>query len=288
MEALITWKRSSGTGTREHVAGLMPGTRPPLSAEVRRFQCARILLMCAIAKKETEWAGEASVTRSIHDHVDDWYGNALKDSYDAVCSFTGMARARLADLKAHPDTFLRTYKLLVNGRPDSRMYQYGFYMEGGIYLFDCILPGKANVHVDAVNVPATQYTGVRDTPGEITATLSSDFPAAEMMLTTQFTGCTYCFSVHGGVLAAAHIDPGRGTGHTGREISKALRNHGGFSNGNGGEFKAYGMRREEDSFGYPRGALQTIIVGIKQGTTWVVYAQTLLGDTIRVQQIDAL
>jgi hypothetical protein len=115
-----------------------------------------------------------------------------------------------------------------------------------------------------------------------------------MMLTTQFTGCTYCFMVSGDgtSLVAAHIDPGGGVGrtspHTGESISQALRANGGFNNGNGGVFRAYGRVADAGPFGYPKSATQMIITALKHHGRWQIYAQIAEGNGFRVERIDNL
>jgi hypothetical protein len=93
--------------------------------------------------------------------------------------------------------------------------------------------------------------------------------------------------VNGANLAPVHIDPGKGTGITGRQISQQLRNNGGFSNGNGGTFKAYGrVNPGAGLFGYSQAAHQTIIVAVKRGGGWRVFAQIDMGTNLTVERID--
>lgn len=199
-----------------------------------------------------------------------------------------MAQVNLDLLQADPTQFLTTYKLTINGRSAAQKWPYGFYMKKGTYRLDCLSPGDGQVTVEAINVPATPYTAVQANPGNIAATLSSLDAGCTLMLTTQFTGCCYCFMTHGGNLAAAHIDPqGRTTGTTGQTISQALRTNGGFSNGIGGTFKAYGrIDNGSGLFGYPQTAQQMTIVAVKRSGAWEVYAQIDMGTHRDVERID--
>jgi hypothetical protein len=126
----------------------------------------------------------------------------------------------------------------------------------------------------------------------LTGTRSSDYDNCSVMLTTQFTGCTYCFmvSADGSSLVAAHIDPGGGIGrtsnHTGESVSKALRDNGGFRNGNGGVFRAYGRVADATQFGYPTSAQQMIITALRLKNRWRVYAQIAEQTGFTVKRID--
>jgi hypothetical protein len=98
-------------------------------------------------------------------------------------------------------------------------------------------------------------------------------------------------SADGASLVAAHIDPGGGIGrtttHTGQSVSQALRANGGFRNGNGGTFRAYGRVNDENrDFGYPMSADQMIIAALKVENRWRVYAQITEGTGWRVKRID--
>jgi hypothetical protein len=157
-------------------------------------------------------------------------------------------------------------------------------MRKGAYTLDCIGTFRGKIQINAINVPATPYSRVQGSPGALTATLSSLDPSCNLMLTTQFIGCCYCFMVNETNLAAAHIDPEKKV--TGQHVSQQLRAHGGFSNGVGGTFRAYG--RVDDgsrTYGYPQSAYQMIIVAVRQ-RAWEVYAQIAREKTWDTRRID--
>jgi hypothetical protein len=202
-----------------------------------------------------------------------------------------IAAANLALLRTHTKRFLNKYKIRISGgnKPEGKL-QYAFYMKKGLYTLDPYAsPSNAGyLHFDAINVPATPFIQVQNSPGNIQATLSSANSTLDLMLTTQFTGCCYCFMVSGTDLAAAHIDPQEAkTKIDGQHVSKQMRDHGGFSNGNGGTFKAYGRIADGSNlFGYPKAAQQMIVVAVKRSGSWRVYAQIDLGAHMDGKRID--
>jgi len=150
----------------------------------------------------------------------------------------------------------------------------------------------ATTNFRAINVPAVLFETVKGSLDSLTGTDSSDFGDCSVMLTTQFTGCTYCFmmSADRSRLMAAHIDPGGGVGrtseHSGESVSKALRETGGFRNGNFGVFRAYGRVADKSQYGYPLTATQMIITALKGKNGWKVFAQIAEANKFRVARID--
>lgn len=290
IQALNTWRRTAPAQTQRTLSLLMSQEKAPNrpnNATDRNYRRACILLKCALVEPETQWAATAAQINNYKKDFASWYKYALDDSRDKLFSAPAVARENLNLLKTHPKRFLNQYKLIVNGRPQGQRFSYGFYMENGTYNLDCNMPFKGRITEDAINVPATPYVSVQNNLGNIQATLSSVDNNCDLMLTTQFTGCCYCFMVNGGSLAAAHIDPqGRTTGTTGQHISQQIRASGDFSNGNGGAFKAYGrVDPASGLYGYPQTALQMIIVAVKRGGAWRVYAQIDMGTHIIAERI---
>jgi hypothetical protein len=68
--------------------------------------------------------------------------------------------------------------------------------------------------VSTVSVPAVHWSQVPGVgaaaPGNFAAVLGCELTGANYMLTTQFTGCAFCWTNHGGVLRASHISPSGG------------------------------------------------------------------------------
>lgn len=290
VQALNTWRRTASAQTRRTLSVLMSQEKAPNRPKNqvdRTYRRATILVKCALVEPETQWAATAAqVNNSTHTFANP-YTWALEASRDKLFSSPAAARENLNLLKTHPKSFLNQHKLIVNGRPQGQRFSYGFYMENGIYNLDCNMPFKGLITEDAINVPATPYGNVQNNLGNIQATLSSVDTNCDLMLTTQFTGCCYCFMVNGANLAAAHIDPqGRTTGITGQHISQQIRANGDFSNGNGGTFEAYGrIAVGSGLFGYPQTAQQMIIVAVKKAGTWRVYAQIDMGTHFTGERI---
>ena len=289
IENLNTWGRITGATTRRTLSLLMSQENSPNRPQDetgRSYRRACILLKCALLEPETKWTAEATyINTNYRTGLDNYYEALVKNCWDHLHNSPGIAGRNLELLKNNTLQFLREYRLVVTGKPEAKVFSYGFYMKDRTYRLDCTGAHNARVIVNAINVPATLYASVKNDLGHIHATLSSIDDACNLMLTTQFTGCCYCFMVNGASLAAAHINPQTGTGITGQHISQQLQVGGGFENGNGGEFKAYGRvdTPGPNVFGYPQNAQQMIILAIKQGGAWHVYAQIDMG-----QKLDAI
>ena len=290
VQGLSTWYRTAGATTRRTLSLLMSQEKAPNRPQNetdRAYRRACILMKCALAVPETQWTATAALINGYTSNFSGCYMLNLEESRDKIYSSTSIARQNLTLLKTHPKQFLNQYKIIVNGKPQGQRLSYGFYMEKAIYRLDCWFPFRGLVTEDAINVPATPYASVQNNLGNIQATLSSVDTSYDLMLTTQFTGCCYCFMVNGGDLAAAHIDPqGKTTGITGQHISQQIRANGGFSNGNGGTFEAYGrIAVGSGLFGYPQTAQQMIIVAVKKAGAWRLYAQSDMGTHITAERI---
>lgn len=255
---------------------------------LRAYRRSLILLKCAIGKpkKQNEWDAEVKMVNLQKDAaLPDMLGHELSDARDKLGSLPARVAPMVNELLSNPSKFLLNNILTIAGKKDSNAYSYGFYMTKGGYKIDPFDWVENHQKIRAINVPAILFKDVRDSINAIPGTRSSDTPDAAVMFTTQFTGCTYCFSVNGGSMVAAHIDPGGGIGRTsefdGVGISKELREGGGFANGNGGEFKAYGRVANND-FGYPEDADQMTIVAVRSNEQiWGVYAQVVVAGKVK-------
>ena len=296
--ALEGWMRTAAGDQRKRVSELMSQegvVNRPAQAADRGYRRASILLKCALIEPDpTKWAEQKKFVNDTKSQsaIASIYAATLTDAHDAVC--TGSLAGPNRDLfLTSPLEFLQKYKITVSGKGVSGPFEYGFAMDHGAYKIMAGNPHQTTTNLRAINVPAVLYSTIEDSLGAITGTRSSDHADCSVMLTTQFTGCTYCFMVSkdGSSLVAAHIDPGGGVGrastHTGQSISKALRASGGFSNGNGGVFRAYGRVADGSAdFGYPQSSTQMIIVALVHKGRWQVYAQISQGAGFRVERID--
>ena len=293
--ALDEWNQSTPADQRKQLSELMSQEKAPnrpSKGPDRAYRRAAILLKCAIIDPDrTKWAGESNATNKDKVTPADLYKLSFPTAYDAVCSGSKAGPNR-DFLLASPREFLEKYKITVTGRPKAGPFEYGFAMDGGTYKITAGNPGQTPTKLRGINVPAVLFETVERSLDSLTGTRSTDYEDCSVMLTTQFTGCTYCFmmSADRSSLVAAHIDPGGGIGrkskHTGESVSKALRENGGFLNGNGGIFRAYGRVSDKSQYGYPPSATQMIITAFKGKNGWKVFAQIAEANGFRVERID--
>ena len=295
--ALESWNRTAPADQRKRLSELMSQegvpNRPSKEGD-RALRRAALLLQCAVTYPDpAEWPQKRNDVNASKTGFAAFYGAALTSAHDSICS-GALAGPNRDFLLASPQEFLEKYKITVSGKTTSGPVEYGFAMEKGAYKILAGNPFQTATKIRAINVPAVLFATVERSLDSITGTRSSDHNDCSVMLTTQFTGCTYCFMVSGdgSSLVAAHIDPGGGVGrtsaHSGESISQALRADGGFQNGNGGVFRAYGRVAAAGQFGYPKSATQMIITALKHNDRWQVYAQIAEGNGFRVERIDNL
>lgn len=161
-----------------------------------------------------------------------------------VSSLAGAAYV-FGQLEAHPVRFITQHKLIVLGVPtggdrfsnapngnEQNVLQFHFQYDSGNDRFtlgghlDALL-GSAH-SFNTVSVPAvhwTQVPAVGPAPGMFTGILGCELAGANFMLTTQFTGCAFNWTNHGGMLRASHVSPsGGGVGnYPGGGAALALR-----------------------------------------------------------------
>jgi len=177
-------------------------------------------------------------------------------------------------------------------KPVPEIYEYSFFMrDGGYKLVPYAQNPPVQVKLHGINMPATPFSTVKDNlkglPGVHTADYNDRPFGSNLLLTTQFSGCSYCFSVSVDrrSLITAHIDPEKGKGVDGADIGKRLGAEGGFANGNGGTFRAYGRTTDRSKFGYGDGSM--VIVAVRRDGTWEIWAQlTEVSGNVIVERID--
>jgi hypothetical protein len=136
------------------------------------------------------------------------------------------------DVLHHTRRFLATHKVFVKGLPrgaDKFTNLAGADFTNVLtfhFQYDCggdrfIFNGAADARYGAshafqtVSVPAVAWHDVAGNGGERAPRVPADFSrilgceltGAPFMVTTQFTGCTFCWTQHMGVIRAAHIGP---------------------------------------------------------------------------------
>jgi hypothetical protein len=136
------------------------------------------------------------------------------------------------ELETHPVRFLTQHRILVMGTPAGgdrfsiapngnyqNVLNFHFQYEGAEDKFLLAESKDKNGQYGAdytfatVSVPAVHWShvpGVGPAPGNFTGVLGCELTGATFALTTQFTGCAFCWTTHGGTLRASHISPAGG------------------------------------------------------------------------------
>ena len=227
-------------------------------------------------------------------------------------------RSEYDTLVSSPLTFLQAYPVLVFGsETDGMMTQYFVYekpaMMGAPNKF-AFYSAKMNKHfpkspqVSVINVPGVVW---RDVPGRthdnksgsFAGVVGTDLDGASVMLTTQFSGCTFCVNEHGGKSFAAHIMPGaeaiKGSDLQGggEALAKQLAGQSApVVGGNfaapcaaGGTFEVYGRGYSNiagKAGGYSGDGGTMTLIGIKGTGGWNFFSQEVSAGTVtRVVQI---
>ncbi len=147
--------------------------------------------------------------------------------FKAACVSSGAgAQHVFNELCTHPAAFLRSYRIMVFGSTAGRDkftaaggnyqnffdFEFSYHAEHDRFEFNHFLPpGLGASHpVSAVSVPAVHWSdvpGVGPAPGNFSGVLGCEVTGRPIMLTTQFTGCSFCLTLHNGMYRAAHLSP---------------------------------------------------------------------------------
>jgi hypothetical protein len=224
------------------------------------------------------------------------------------------------DFMANPEGFLSRNQVVIYGiradkQPPNDIGTFGFYFEAEkdryVFTSPCLKPGA--YQFEAFNVPAVLWAAV---PNRGTNAKAGSFAAIHgtpltgaptIMLTTQFTGCTFCVNKVGSTVYAAHIAPsnraGAKQGETVHsidptELATQICNTGDFENANGhASLRVYGRDRGKNTFdngylyktGSHGGSNWMTIIGFKDDTgDWALYTQSIAQEhpkPKRVRQI---
>ena len=133
-------------------------------------------------------------------------------------------------------------------------------------------------------------------PNLATADFSSmtgiELSGANMMVTTQFTGCAFCMAEHNGSMYCAHVSPsvpGMAPNVTGNPLARRIvATHGAFANAGGTQVRVFGRNfgSAPNPQGYDIGQgggndTYMTIVGFPGGNSYDIYSQTTRGNVIR-------
>jgi hypothetical protein len=296
VQSLRAWLVTASAADKERLSDLMSQNKTanrPKSEADRALRRAMILLRCVLTKPDPGgWPAQADAANEGSGGLDLLFARSMLDAHDAIYSGQAKGEEGKGRFFTHTREFLERFAIRTSGKPDSKIYTFAFFMKDNRYM---ITPFPQNppaiVNLKAINLPATGYTSVKDNVGHLPGTDSRAFNAEPLgknvMLTTQFTGCCYCFMLSNdrSSLVAAHIDPEKKI--DGDKMADVIRPGGGFANGNGGVFRAYGRQRDPAKFGYPIDAQQMIVVAVCRDNKWEIWSQITENNGSRtVERID--
>ena len=266
---------------------------------------AKTMSVMELTARFTEYIG---VTRLLASQSEHGTGARILEKYNALI--------------ANPLDFLGTHIVHCFGAGHSGAMQQSFFFEYtngvGKYKFTAHVPGTARgcPRPTVVNVPAVLWSAVPNRTNNPAAGTFADIQGTRLtggtcMVTTQFSGCSFCFKDHGGSVYAAHISPDDPNQH-----GAGLPAHGGFSSGTrlarqlaglegevtggdfaapapgGGNFMVYGAGYSNivgHDTGYPpnAGGNYMTLIGTSHGGAWRFYSQHVNanGTIARVVQI---
>jgi hypothetical protein len=239
----------------------------------------------------------------------------LRELVDQDRGNYGLLLQRLNEFKAHPAQFMRDNFMMVFGSNQSGlMTQYfGVEINSGVrrYKFFQNNVGRTRAQpVNVINVPAVLWSAVPGrtataNAGSFAGVVGTQLAGSDIMVTTQFSGCAFCYKNHLGQVYAAHIWPsdvgveGSGmpaaNGHGGatRLARQLAGQEAGVTAGDfaapapaGGTFQVYGMGYSRiggvAAGGYPIGAPPTnwmTLIGVnKVGAGWRFYSQHVVNS----------
>jgi hypothetical protein len=283
----------------QNLSGMMSqvGTHPFPDKRGRKERRATILLNAAIMDPagRQRWAAMANTVNThptAQANAD--YQLGLETARDHVYGTPAVVNVQLARLRTNPRRFLEDWPLLVSGLPNAGVVPYAVEMVAGEYKLECALPAMGRPTIQAFNIPARAYAGVANNLGAIPGT-DVQGVNSDLALTTQFTGCAFCFQIDDPAMVATHLDPTAAVGggllpqnqrSNGDTIRQQLEANGAFANPNNGTFRVFGRNPAQGAYGY--GNRRVIIVSVQRNNQWRVYAQlqNVQARTWEVYRID--
>ncbi len=291
--SLRSWMAAAPMPERKEISELMSQdglANKPGKAD-RASRRAQILLQCALVKRnKAEWPAIKDLVN--HSPLGVTIKNAMEMAHDAIYSGQAQGDTNKNRLVTHTQEFLERFRVSVASKPAAGIYEHSFFMQAGEYrITPYAQHPPSTVRLNAMNMPATRFSLVKDSlgaiPGMHTNSYNEEPLGSNLLLTTQFTGCSYCFmlSADRSSLITAHIDPEKGQGVDGAAIAKRLAATGSFANGNGGVFRVYGRTADDSKFGYGDGSM--IIIAVRRNGQWEIWSQlTAVSGARTVERID--
>jgi len=220
-------------------------------------------------------------------------------------------------LRRDPAEFLKQHRLIIYGikaedQPADNLVDFGFYYDAAQDRYVLKTNAPAGSHpVKAINVPAIYWGNV---PGRGQDAARGDFSRIDgtplrgstVMLTTQFTGCTFCYNRVGGITYAAHIAPSnKVTAQPGEavvsidptELARQIAKGGDFGNApDTAGFRVYGREHGKRSFAngylYKSGSHGSknwmSAIGFEEDNGWNFYTQSISEDFEAPQRVRKL
>jgi hypothetical protein len=235
--------------------------------------------------------------------------------YDRVNGGHASADRALAEFQAHPRAFLADNKVFVAGStfvdgaqaPDNVLAcRFGYNPGRDRYEFGVrgvVGNGDSNIQVESVT--AFHWTHQRCVPRPLippppplnfATTDFGDMTAIRLggghtMVTTQFTGCSFCMAEYNGHMYCAHVAPA-GVPHmapdtNGPALAQRLMENGAFANAGHADVRVYGRTHGHapnfegyDVGAHPGAHAYMTVVGFPGGTSYEIFAQTTMNNMI--------
>ncbi|AHG93636.1 hypothetical protein J421_6101 (plasmid) [Gemmatirosa kalamazoonensis] len=201
-------------------------------------------------------------------------GNTLADVTGLIDDCT----AKLAELKAHPLTFLSRNKLQVAGMPTSSQCTYNFYFDRLNDTYNFSPPNSVanwvNITEPVYQLHVQQYAGLAraKTVGDDSRTVVGNMVhGADLMVTTQLTGCAVVYYRNGASLIAAHVQPGAANAEA---MCTDLRANARLTLAPAitGIFGAQNPKGVDPN-NYLKAGFYNYCIGVRHGGSWDLYAQ---------------
>jgi hypothetical protein len=194
----------------------------------------------------------------------------------------------------NPAQFLAANALLIYGSNVDGVVDQIFEYVWKFYQFKIIPPPSGQAHpyqFRTINVPAVPWDLVpnRTVGNTFAGIVGTELIGSQIMISTQFTGCSFCFKEVNGRLFAAHIMPDNGAagGYAGGGpgLAQALAGldpligAGDFANAPpGGVFRVYGrgysnIATRPGGYNYAGPPAYMTIIGFRKAGVWEIYSQ---------------
>ena len=300
---------SSDLSVKDNIGPGVPKGNPA-QREMRR---AIFLLWTAIGKQQglglvvAPRAGRAMTLQAAQLNAE--FSNVMLKAATVAPGLGGQSVFDMLNL--HPVRFLTEHKIMVLGTPTGgdrfstapngnyqNVLNFQFQYDCGAdrFLLGAVINPQfgAAYGFQTVSVPAvhwSQVPGAGAAPCNFNGLLGCELTGANFMLTTQFTGCAFCWTDHGGVVRATHTSPaGGGPGtYPGGGIALATRmtTHGFMANAGNTAVTVFGGGAGNAPVAagnpfYPNAQVVAIswvsIIGVnKGGAGWRFYTQVVNG-----------